>query len=88
MMGRVREYIGCRATECSDFNGKGDDLYSMWLTDTEVIRCRDCGKSRENGWKCSRFVEWVYDEAQEMGELAMASVSPDGFCAWAERREP
>lgn len=87
-MSRVKEYIGCRAVECADYNGEGDDLCSIWLTDTEVIRCRDCGKSRENGWKCSRFVEEIYDEAQEMGELAMASVSPDGFCAWAERREP
>ncbi len=53
-MSRVKEYIGCRAVECADYNGEGDDLCSIWLTDTEV----------------------------------MASVSPDGFCAWAERREP
>lgn len=53
----------------------------------EIIRCRDCGRSREKGWKCTRFSEEIYDEAQEVGELVMANTRPDGYCFWAEKRE-
>lgn len=52
----------------------------------EVVRCRDCMKSREKGWKCTRFTEEVYNEENEIGELVMANVRPDGFCKWGERR--
>lgn len=53
----------------------------------EIVRCRDCMKSREKGWKCTRFTEEVYNEENEIGELVMANVRPDGFCAWGERRD-
>ncbi len=48
----------------------------------EIIRCRDCNKSRDGGWKCTRFSEEFYDIELEAGEIVMANVSPNGFCAW------
>lgn len=44
---------------------------------TEVVRCRDCayrGWSDAGGHFCARGIG--------------LTVEPDGFCAWAERREP
>lgn len=46
-MSYIREYIGCKSIKIADYDGKGNNLYSMWLTDTEVVRCRDCGKSSD-----------------------------------------
>lgn len=50
--------------------------------DGPIIRCRNCKKSRKRGWKCTRFIEELYDSELEIGELTMANVRPDGFCAW------
>ena len=43
----------------------------------EIVRCRDCIGLVEtwDGWECERF----------SGEYHRAE--PDGFCAWAERRD-
>ena len=84
-MSHIREYIGCKSIEAADYDGKGNDLCNMWVTDEEIVRCHDCMKSREKGWKCTRFTEEVYDEEKEIGELVMANVRPDGFCKWGER---
>ncbi len=79
---RLQRIIG-RAYEAGE---AGAERYTQLLADgPEVVLCRDCAKSRESGWRCTRFVEESYDEAQEVGEIVMASVRPDGFCAWAER---
>lgn len=86
-MSNIKEYIGCKSIEAVNYDGKGGNLYNMWLTDTEIIRCRDCEKSREDGWKCTRFSEELYDVEQEIDELVMANVRPEGFCFKAERRE-
>lgn len=84
-MSDTREYVGCKSIEIENYDGNGNNLYNMWLTDEEIVRCRDCEKSRENGWKCTRFAEEVYDEEKEIGELVMANVRPYGFCSWGER---
>ena len=70
-MSEIKEYIGCKSIQ-------GNNLCNMWLTDEEIIRCRDCGKSREKCWKCARFSEEQFDAEQEIGELVMANVRPDG----------
>ena len=43
----------------------------------EIVRCRDCKHCFEtwSGYECERF----------SGEYHRAE--PDGFCAWAERRD-
>lgn len=86
-MSRVEEFVGCRVIKIADYDGSGNNLYSQWLTQEPIVRCRDCAKSREKGWKCTRFAEEVYDEEHEIGELMMANVHPDGYCAWGERHE-
>lgn len=76
----MSEYIGVRGDVVGCDKG-GKPLYSMYLTDEEVIRCRDCkwfGPDRSDHeyrspWWCDR---WSNDR-----------VNPDGFCAWAERRK-
>lgn len=56
----------------------------------EVIRCSDCAHSsklseRVHSGKldCLHFAQWDYYN-DEPGHW---TVEPDGFCAWAERRE-
>lgn len=72
---------------CYETGKAGREAYTVRGPDgPEIIRCRDCKKSRESGWKCTRFSEELYDVEQEIGELVMANVCPDGHCAWAERR--
>lgn len=53
----------------------------------EVIRCRDCKKSRKEGWKCTYWALGRWDEEQEADVIELADVEPDGFCFKAERRE-
>lgn len=47
----------------------------------EVVRCKDCGHSRREGWECWRFV----DDPDEDFER-ITCVQPYGFCAWGERK--
>ena len=73
--------------KCYQAGLTAQEVYTVRSADgEEIVRCRDCMKSREKGWKCIRFTEEVYDEENEIGELVMANVQPDGHCAWAERR--
>lgn len=51
-----------------------DGLYHVSLTDEEVIRCRECRKSDPEAYD---YCEFYY--AHEC--------DPNGFCAWAERRQ-
>lgn len=76
-----KEYIGCKSVEAVNYDGNGNDICSMWLTDTEIIRCRDCKhfrteRAEKNGqrWMCS-------------GVFAFIEPNPDGFCAWAVMRD-
>ena len=47
-----------------------------------IVRCEDCRHSRHGGWECWRFVD---DPDEDFERIACAS--PEGFCAWGERRE-
>lgn len=43
----------------------------------EIVRCRDCKHYHEAGVASyTPFCEWMND----------ADVTPDGFCAWGERK--
>ena len=58
-----------------------DGREGHWLTGEEIVRCRDCAcfsvddsdHDYRTGWWCKR---WYTD-----------MVMPDGFCAWASRKE-
>ena len=77
----MSEYIiklpnGGAADECIRLRGYEKSLYGYELHE-EIVRCRDCIGLVEtwDGWECERF----------SGEYHRAE--PDGFCAWAERRD-
>lgn len=84
-MADVKEYIGRKSIEAVNYDGNGHDLCNMWLTEEEIIRCRDC-KYMDDFGDCTNPVWQVaYGEGHP-------SVSPEigcdnGFCAWAERDE-
>ena len=86
-MERCQEFIGVRCIEAVNAYGEGEHLYNMHLTDTEIIRCRDCEMSREEGWKCTRWVTGRWDEEQEADVIELADVRPDGFCFKSKRRD-
>ena len=48
---------------------------------TEIVRCRDCKHADEimTRYAGMQYACMHFDDA---------TVTPDGFCAWAERREP
>lgn len=70
----MSEYIGVRG-EVVGCDKLGKPFYNMYLTDEEIVRCRDCRKSDLAAYD---YCEFYY--AHECDQ--------DGFCAWAERREP
>ncbi len=86
-MSEIKEYIGCKSIEAVNYDGHGDTLYNQWLTNQEIIRCRDCDRSEQKGWKCNYWVYGRWNEELEADEITLADVRPDGFCFKAERRE-
>lgn len=52
-----------------------DEHEGHWLTGEEIVRCRDCRFAIAKGYGCGRGNEEYLD------------VEPNGFCAWAERKE-
>lgn len=73
------EYVGC-----TDGNG------GYWLTDTPIVRCRDCkyigtvdlsshfgGDHKHDQQQCNRIRSL---------DCFTLSVELDSFCAWGERR--
>lgn len=54
----------------------------------EIVRCRDCKYTNEDGDECVYFAAWEpLPEGDEFRDVYV-DVEPNGFCAWAERREP
>lgn len=53
----------------------------------EIIRCRDCKRSLEKGWKCTYWAQGRWDATEEADVIELADVRPDGYCFKAERRE-
>lgn len=86
----MAEYIGVRSEDVYGCDINGNPVYNMYLTDTEIIRCRDCKHfvGGEDGFPvCMRG--WVvlcsYDDG--ISYKLRVEVDPNGFCAWAERDE-
>lgn len=72
----------------------GSDEYSGTVERREeVVRCRDCAhairlegetaEARPGMLNCVYFAQWDYYD----DEQGVWLVEPDGFCAWASRRE-
>lgn len=57
-----------------------DARYEMdWTPKEEIVRCRDCEHGLWNGKTCDRL-DPCFDEH-------WFDVEPNGFCAWAKRKE-
>lgn len=48
----------------------------------EIVICKDCKHSFNNGMRCYRF-----GENKEGMLVSSANVRPNGFCAWGERKD-
>lgn len=85
-MSSMREFIGCKSIETADYDGNGNNLYNMYLTDEEIVRCRDCKNAiptkSPKMVNCLYFATWDYYN-DEPGECL---VDADGFCKWGDKR--
>lgn len=82
-MSNIREYVGCKSIEIENYDGNGNNLYNMWLTDEEIVRCRDCKHCEVEE------VDYGMGEIRNEHECLISglSVNQDSFCSWGERRE-
>lgn len=76
----MNEYIGVRGEVVGCDKG-GKPFYNMYLTDEEVIRCRECANF--NIYQSDH----EYREPYRCHRFCSDFVNPDGFCTWAERRK-
>lgn len=53
----------------------------------EVVRCLDCVHSLLHGTECRHFAAYEPIAGGDEYEEVTYSVKPDGFCAWATRKE-
>lgn len=67
------EYVGC----IDPWTDK------EWLSDEEVVRCRDCKHYSEHEWIIATDVSDVC----HFWHGEPTKVEPDGFCKWGERKE-
>lgn len=63
-----------------------DEHEGHWLTGEEIVRCRDCKHFTTRGTH-------VFDDGKtnecycEFIRAYRLQITPDGFCAWGERRD-
>lgn len=50
----------------------------------DVIRCRDCANFDDG--RCNHFLIGYWDSVEHVDVLYRFKVEPDGYCAWANRR--
>ena len=69
----------------------GEYVYSTdghvghWLTGEEIVRCRDCKYNDEVINACEH--PCITPLRRDRPENWIFSTAPDGFCAWASRKE-
>ena len=81
-MSQTREYVGVKSIEAANYDGKGNNLYNMWITDEEIVRCRDCRYVNDDP-SCTH-PRWRYGAG---GVIIYPPVDLNGFCSWGERRD-
>lgn len=52
----------------------------------EIVRCRDCEYVTDEGYGCKYFSHYEQGASYRWEDVP-AEVEPDGFCAWASRKE-
>lgn len=73
----LEEFVGKRTVEAENFDGKGNNLYNMWIETSEpIIRCKNCRYFDEKGifhdWWCNRLG---------------ISPSKESFCSFGVKRD-
>lgn len=72
------------------------EYVTVWVDDLpdlkcgeEIVRCRDCERYRDHMWITVPEFEPLGTDIDDVCTFFAGGVkvSPDGFCAWAERRE-
>lgn len=79
--------------QCYEAGRLGKEAYTVRGGGEVVVRCRDCAhairlegepaEARPGMLNCAYFAQWDYYD----DEPGVWLVEPDGFCAWASRRE-
>lgn len=78
-MSSTREYVGCKSIEAVNYDGNGNTLCNMWVTDEEIVRCRD--RKKFETLDCA-----VYRALMSDGRIDPKGMfNPNGFCSWGER---
>jgi len=62
------------------------DRSASWRVHERIVRCRDCENATNDGYGCTLFSHYERG-AYYQWEDVPAEVEPDGFCAWASRKE-
>lgn len=67
------------------------ELNAWYVEDGPIVRCRDCKMFDEHYLKCFRPVLYFDDDymphwTDETTFMAVTDATPDGFCAWGERK--
>lgn len=79
------EYVGC----IDPWTDK------EWLSDEEIVRCRDCKYARimrplfyrRTEKPSADIEEWYWYCQWHSNDEGASDIEPDGFCAWGERKE-
>ena len=82
----------------SEFKSSGE-FATTWvgglglIQGEEIVRCRDCKHMRETTTPSMLFADETFtvrrcgaDQWSTASLMPMHSVTPDGFCAWGERK--
>lgn len=75
----------------SEYVGGTNGISKFWLTNKQIVRCRDC-KYMETVDLSSHFDEDHKHDQQQCNRIRSLDcffmpVELDGFCAWGERKE-
>lgn len=86
-MSHIREYIGCKSIEAVNYDGKGNTLCNMWVTDEEIVRCGDCRHCDPEVVKFSDGESGSDCTVVAFCNLLRRETCLQNFCSWGERRE-
>ena len=64
-----------------------DEHGGHWLTDTEIVRCRDCVVLvPEHEYMTVTGDKYIVPDTCKKIRSYIQQIEPDGFCAWGERK--
>lgn len=83
---RCMEFGSCYACMGGTIEAIEQAVEATLGRDQPIVRCRDCKHSLLFGTECRHFAAYEPIAGGDEYEEVTYSVSPDGFCAWGERR--